>query len=239
MSHCWPDAWPAIRWRARLWSRPTPASWHGHLAGDRGAERRRGPGPRDVPACLSGVAGVSRPAKLSTWVCTVAHRVAIDHVRRRATAPTISGDVPDAGTGQTLIERLEDRRPTPEAAVEVNQMHRLVREQVAHLPEKYRVPLVYAAIDGLDYDTIAAMLDMPVGTVKTLAFVRNSRSGRARPSASAASGRRVVTCDACPRSPGGGRTVCDENDRGRGTYRRVRRMPGCAGRVRTSRRGPP
>jgi RNA polymerase sigma-70 factor (ECF subfamily) len=65
---------------------------------------------------------------------------------------------------------LEDVRPTPEAVLEVKQMHRLIREQVAQLPEKYRVPLVYAAIDGLDYGTIAAMLDMPVGTVKTLVF---------------------------------------------------------------------
>lgn len=33
-----------------------------------------------------------------------------------------------------------------------------------------RVPLAYAAIDGLDYPTIATMLHVPLGTVKTLIF---------------------------------------------------------------------
>ncbi|MEO6079038.1 MAG: sigma factor-like helix-turn-helix DNA-binding protein [Steroidobacteraceae bacterium] len=32
------------------------------------------------------------------------------------------------------------------------------------------LPLVYATIDGLDYDAISAMLKVPVGTVKTQVF---------------------------------------------------------------------
>lgn len=32
------------------------------------------------------------------------------------------------------------------------------------------MPVVYAAIDGLDYPAIARMLDVPMGTVKTLIF---------------------------------------------------------------------
>jgi RNA polymerase sigma-70 factor (ECF subfamily) len=46
----------------------------------------------------------------------------------------------------------------------------LLQAAVAGLPEKYRLPLVHAAIDGLDYETIAAMLALPVGTVKTYVF---------------------------------------------------------------------
>lgn len=38
------------------------------------------------------------------------------------------------------------------------------------LPDKYRLPLVYAAIDELDHGTIARMLKMRRGTVKTLVF---------------------------------------------------------------------
>ncbi len=47
---------------------------------------------------------------------------------------------------------------------------RLVRAALARLPDKYRVPLVYAAIDELDYPTIADMLGVTVGAVKTLVF---------------------------------------------------------------------
>jgi RNA polymerase sigma-70 factor (ECF subfamily) len=45
-----------------------------------------------------------------------------------------------------------------------------VHDGLALLPVKYRLPVVYAAIDGLDYPTIARMLDVPLGTVKTLIF---------------------------------------------------------------------
>jgi len=41
---------------------------------------------------------------------------------------------------------------------------------VKELPDKYRLPLLYAAVEGLDYATIGAMLNVPVGTVKTLVF---------------------------------------------------------------------
>jgi RNA polymerase sigma-70 factor (ECF subfamily) len=47
---------------------------------------------------------------------------------------------------------------------------RLVRDALAELPPKYRLPLVYAAIAGLDYATIGEMLRLPIGTVKTHVF---------------------------------------------------------------------
>ena len=46
----------------------------------------------------------------------------------------------------------------------------MIRDALAELPPKYRLPLVYATIAGLDYATIAKMLDVPVGTVKTHVF---------------------------------------------------------------------
>ena len=61
---------------------------------------------------------------------------------------------------------------------------RLVRAALARLPDKYRVPLVYAAIDELDYPTIAGMLGVTVGAVKTLVFrgkrMLRDEIGRAR-----------------------------------------------------------
>lgn len=58
----------------------------------------------------------------------------------------------------------------PEAVLTRNESERLIRDGLAQLPEKYRLPVVYAAIDGLDYPAIAAMLGIPLGTVKTLVF---------------------------------------------------------------------
>ena len=110
-------------------------------------------------------------AKLSTWVYTIAHRVAIDHQRKigrvRGESFTTRDDDPDA----FLLEQLPASGVIdPEAAAAREEIDRLVHDNLAQLPDKYRVPLVYAAIDGLDYETIATMLSVPIGTVKTLVF---------------------------------------------------------------------
>jgi len=43
----------------------------------------------------------------------------------------------------------------------------LVRRALAALPEEYRTILALRELDGCDYDTIAEMIDVPVGTVRS------------------------------------------------------------------------
>ena len=73
------------------------------------------------------------------------------------TIPQTSADHADV---ETNVEADADRDATDNR----------VRRALAALPDKYRLPISYSAIDGLDYDTIATMLGMPVGTVKTNVF---------------------------------------------------------------------
>lgn len=107
-------------------------------------------------------------AKLSTWIYTIAHRVAIDHVRQ-------------AGRWrEELLEQYDDAtdrfdtQPAfgidPETAAARGELDQLVRDELAQLPHKYRLPLMYAAIDALDHQTIGSMLGVQPGTVKTLVF---------------------------------------------------------------------
>lgn len=100
-------------------------------------------------------------AKLSTWICTVAQRVAIDALRRRQRA-----------LPETREQTSPELAAPDDVHQEVEQAERdaLVRAALAELPDKYRLPLLYATIEGLDYDTIGTMLAMPVGTVKTQVF---------------------------------------------------------------------
>ena len=110
-------------------------------------------------------------ARLSTWIYTIAHNVAIDHLRR-ASAQRV-----DSLTWRTAESDEEgDERQVvspdldPEAQLSREEAQRLVNDALARLPVKYRLPVTYAAIDGLDYPTIAAMLGTPLGSVKTLIF---------------------------------------------------------------------
>src|SRR5262249_55603428 len=109
-----------------------------------------------------------RRAKLSTWLCTIAHRVAIDHLRQdqRAREHVVALEA-NADSLQS-IDEWPSEDPTPEDTVARGEMDILVRAALAELPDKYRLPIVYSAIDGVDYETIAKMLDVPLGTVKTL-----------------------------------------------------------------------
>lgn len=100
-------------------------------------------------------------AKLSTWICTVAQRVAVDELRRRQR-------MPPAAPAEEAAEL-----PAPDNVQHATEQHERdvqVQAALATLPDRYRLPIVYAAIEGLDYDTISTMLAMPVGTVKTNVF---------------------------------------------------------------------
>ena len=110
-------------------------------------------------------------ARLSTWIYTIAHNVAIDHLRRTAGARVDSLTWRE-DEGEDGPQEREPASPAldPEAQLSRDQSGRLVRDGLEALPVKYRIPLVYAAIDGLDYPTIATMLNVPLGTVKTLIF---------------------------------------------------------------------
>ncbi len=107
-------------------------------------------------------------SKLSTWICTVAHRVALDHQRSRRRHPE---EPLTSSTEESEAEAFDRLSATSaaaaESAVATTQLLERVRDEIERLPEKYRLPLLYAGIEGLDYDAIAAMLNMPLGSVKT------------------------------------------------------------------------
>jgi RNA polymerase sigma-70 factor (ECF subfamily) len=105
-------------------------------------------------------------AKLSTWTFTIAHRVAVDHLRQ---AGRWREDLAAADPDEVLA-RMPAGAADPEASLARDELDRLVREELGELPDKYRVPVLYAALDGLDYETIGAMLGVQPGTVKTLVF---------------------------------------------------------------------
>jgi RNA polymerase sigma-70 factor (ECF subfamily) len=68
---------------------------------------------------------------------------------------------------------IADEKSTPDREVERQELGRLIKDAVATLPEKFKTPLVLRDMQGLTYEEIGDMLNLPEGTVK-------SRINRAR-----------------------------------------------------------
>jgi RNA polymerase sigma-70 factor (ECF subfamily) len=113
----------------------------------------------------------------STYIYRIATNLAISELRRRKRWRMVSitsffaprdGDDP----GDAELD-LPDHRPLPDADVLQDERRQMVRRAVGSLPEKYRSALVLRDIEELEYEQIAKILHLPIGTVK-------SRINRAR-----------------------------------------------------------
>lgn len=100
-------------------------------------------------------------ARLSTWICSIAHRVALDELRRQGRTVQFAAE-------QGIEEQAEDGDALEQLLA--NEEAQRLHAALDMLPERYRLPLAYAALQELGYEDIAVMLGIPVGTVKTLVF---------------------------------------------------------------------
>lgn len=95
----------------------------------------------------------------STWLYRVAVNTCYDLARRttrRATVPLPEGSDPADPAAVSAMETVE-LRPDVERAL-------------ADLPAEYRAAVVLADLQGLGLDTVAEVLGIPVGTVKSRVF---------------------------------------------------------------------
>jgi RNA polymerase sigma-70 factor (ECF subfamily) len=109
-------------------------------------------------------------AKFTTFLFSVARHHWIDVVRHRAIGPhTVSSDAPRGGgdEGDPLDASFPGREPGPGAGGDARELAAAIRAAVAALPEEHREVFALAQGEGLRYQDIAAILGIPVGTVKS------------------------------------------------------------------------
>lgn len=95
----------------------------------------------------------------ASWILTLAHRRAIDVVRREQSS---RDRIQKAG--RTQVERPAD---TIAEGVVMDDEHAEVRAALEHLTDLQREAIQMAWFDGYTYREVAAALDVPLGTVKT------------------------------------------------------------------------
>jgi RNA polymerase sigma-70 factor (ECF subfamily) len=100
-----------------------------------------------------------------TWLYRIAFNVAATFRRRRGAMRTAEqAALADGHLGGDGTSRASD---APGERLEREERCRQVRQAIAQLPEEYRVVLVLREMEGYCYETIAEILDLPVGTVRS------------------------------------------------------------------------
>ncbi len=105
------------------------------------------------------------------WLYAIATNQAIDALRRQNRHQTIRLHVDtDDGTDSDLphlLTLLESRGPGPLEQLQGEERRLMIRATVEKLPDFLKQVVILAYYQGLKYKDIAAIMDIPVGTVKS------------------------------------------------------------------------
>jgi RNA polymerase sigma-70 factor (ECF subfamily) len=107
---------------------------------------------------VRGLAGFDGRSSFSTWCHRIVATTALDELRRRGRRPVT---VPETDREPLSTE------PAPEQASLDALALADIDSALACLPEEFRQAVVLSDVADLDYPTIAEMLEVPVGTVKS------------------------------------------------------------------------
>jgi RNA polymerase sigma-70 factor (ECF subfamily) len=116
--------------------------------------------------------GNYRGGSFRGWLLRIVTNACYDELRRRKRRPTSSLDalyVTDAAPGEVLVNGAE----SPEAFAQRQDLNRTLHAALQTLPDEQRTTLVLSDVQGYDYQEIAEITDVSLGTVK-------SRLSRAR-----------------------------------------------------------
>ena len=110
-------------------------------------------------------------ARFQTYLFSIARNLWIDAYRsRKAAPPTVSADREvggEEGEGASLGTFLPSKEPEPSERASVHEEAERVRAAVERLPPGLREVFELGEVQGLRYQDVAGILDIPVGTVKS------------------------------------------------------------------------
>ena len=97
-------------------------------------------------------------SKFYTWLYRVAVNAAKDHVKKRSRRPAVALEEDDA---------IPDGGESPWAHASIAEVRRMVRDEIAALPPRYREVLALRELEGFTYNEIAEVLQLSIGTVES------------------------------------------------------------------------
>jgi RNA polymerase sigma-70 factor, ECF subfamily len=100
-----------------------------------------------------------QPGNLEGWLSRITTNAFLDDVRRRKRRP--AEPLPDEP------DRVLQGAPDAPAQIAQDQLPQHLQDALAALPPEFRAPVVLKDVLGYSYEEIAAMIDAPVGTVRS------------------------------------------------------------------------
>jgi len=102
----------------------------------------------------------SKPIK--PFLFRIAHNHCVDVLKKKTirTIPFLKNDEEK----QEL--QVKDERPNPEELAQKAELQNAVNHALATIPVLYRSPLIMWHVEGISYEEIAKILELPMGTVK-------------------------------------------------------------------------
>jgi len=98
-------------------------------------------------------------SSFTTWIFRIAFNLTA--TRRKKRRPT------QLDPQSPLYERLSDRGETPEERLQREERAGQVQAALAGLSDEYRAVLVLREMEDCDYESMAEILDLPIGTVRS------------------------------------------------------------------------
>ena len=105
----------------------------------------------------------------STWLYKIASNTCIDHLRKKK-LQTFSIHQTGDSEGDDYGYELPDTTFGADKEIITDQRSELVGKAIEALPDKYRDVIVLRHLEEKNYDEIAEILDLPLGTVKAHIF---------------------------------------------------------------------
>ncbi len=112
------------------------------------------------------IATFDRSRKFSSWLFKIAHNTAIDHLRKNR-PPSVPLESTEGARLDPLARLAAPESRSPEARARGRDLAEALQEALSALRPDYREAILLRFQQGLTYDEIADILDLPLGTVKT------------------------------------------------------------------------
>lgn len=100
-----------------------------------------------------------------TWLYRIAFNLAMSDARRRRPVTCLEGDQQTKAMAEPA-----DTRDSPQQSAEAREQVELVQAAINQLADEHRQIVVLREIEGCDYQQIAEILEVPVGTVRSRLF---------------------------------------------------------------------